>query len=279
MSTHTTPALHERIAFIGGGNMASAIIGGLLKQGLAASQIDVVEPDAAARERLQHHYHVAAQAQPGAALDAASLVVWAVKPQAFKDAALQTRFHTKNALHLSVAAGIRSDSIAHWLGTERVVRAMPNTPALVGKGMTALFARGAVTQADRLLVERVVATTGEHLWVHEEGQLDAVTALSGSGPAYVFYFVEAMIQAGADMGLSREQAQKLAVATFAGASELARASSEPPEILRQRVTSKGGTTHAAISSLEQDGVKTLFMRALHAARRRAKELGDEFGSA
>jgi pyrroline-5-carboxylate reductase len=124
----------------------------------------------------------------------------------------------------------------------------------------------------------VISTTGEHLWLDKEEQLDAVTALSGSGPAYVFFFIEAMVQAGRDMGLSSEQATQLAKATFTGASELARASGEPPELLRQRVTSKGGTTYAAITSMQQDQVDTLFMRAMHAARRRAKELGDEFGA-
>lgn len=265
------------IAFIGGGNMASAILGGLIRKGQAASQIEVVEPFEAAREKLQHTYAVQAQAAPGAGLDRCGLVVWAVKPQAFKEAALQTRFHTRRALHLSVAAGIRSDSIAHWLGTERVVRAMPNTPALVGKGMTGLFARPAVDAHDRELAQGVLDSTGDCVWVEEEQLLDAVTALSGSGPAYVFYFLEAMINAGAEMGLSRDQASRLAVGTFVGAAELARGSREPPEILRQRVTSKGGTTHAAISSMDDDRVRTLFNRAIHAARRRAEELGNEFG--
>jgi pyrroline-5-carboxylate reductase len=271
--------MSERIAFIGGGNMASAIIGGLIGKGHAPSDIDVVEPFAEAQEKLKSSYGIVAQAQPGALLSQAAMVIWAVKPQTFKEAALQVRFHTKNALHLSVAAGIRSDSIARWLGTEKVVRAMPNTPALIGKGMTALFARAAATRADRDWVSQVVATTGEFLWLDAEEQLDAVTALSGSGPAYMFYFMEAMTTAGAEMGLAREQAYQLAVATFIGAGELARNSGEPPEILRQRVTSKGGTTHSAISSMEDDHVKTLFMRAMHAANRRAKELGDEFGGA
>ena len=278
MTSQTPDSRHEHIAFIGGGNMASAIIGGLLKQGLTPKQIDVVEPFAEARDKLQAQFGITALHGPGPALAKASLVVWAVKPQTFKEAALQTRFHTKNALHLSVAAGIRSDSIASWLGTQRIVRAMPNTPALVGKGMTALFGRPAVTAEDRQLVERVIATTGQYLWVDPESQLDAVTALSGSGPAYVFYFLEAMTQAGTDMGLTQEQAHQLAVGTFVGASELARASDDPPAVLRQRVTSKGGTTYAAIMSMEQDNVKNLFMRALHAAKHRARELGDEFGA-
>ncbi len=277
MSNSNSPDPSLRIGFIGGGNMAGAIIGGLIKRGLPARQIEVVEPFAEARDRLKAQHGVTAQELPGAALDHCALVVWAVKPQSFKEAALQTRFHTKHALHLSVAAGIRSDSIARWLASERIVRAMPNTPALIGKGMTGLFARDAVTAADRLLAERVIDTTGAHVWLTQESQLDAVTALSGSGPAYVFYFIEAMVQAGVDMGLSHEQAHQLAVGTFAGAAALARSSNEPPEILRQRVTSKGGTTHAAISAMEQDQVKNLFIRALHAARHRAEELGDEFG--
>jgi pyrroline-5-carboxylate reductase len=266
-----------RIAFIGGGNMASAIIGGLVRQGLAPSQIEVVEPFEAARDKLRNDCGVAAQAVAGPALADAALVVWAVKPQTFKDAAAQARTHVGQALHLSVAAGIRSDSIAAWLGTDRIVRAMPNTPALVGKGMTALFARPAVTAAERASVERVIATTGDFLWVEREDLLDAVTAISGSGPAYVFFFLEAMRQAGVELGLTLEQAQRLAIGTFVGASELARASSDPPEVLRERVTSKGGTTYAAITSMEQDRMKESFVKALHAASRRAGELGDEFG--
>lgn len=276
-TSHST--LNEHIAFIGGGNMASAIIGGLLKQGTPASQIQVVEPFAEQRARLTQQFGVVVHEAPGAALAQAGLVVWAVKPQTFREAAGQSRIHTANALHLSVAAGIRSDSIAQWLGTERIVRAMPNTPALVGRGMTALFARPAVSADDRLAVERVIQPTGDFLWLEDEVQLDAVTALSGSGPAYVFYFLEAMIDAGIGMGLSREKAHQLAVGTFVGASALAQASSDPPEVLRARVTSRGGTTYAALTSMEQDAMKQHFMQALEAARQRAVELGDEFGSA
>ena len=265
------------IAFIGGGNMASAIIGGLIRQGLSAAQIEVVEPFAPARDRLQAQFGVAAQEQPTPQLGRAGLVVWAVKPQAFKEAAAPARAHTAGALHLSVAAGIRSDSIAQWLGTGRIVRSMPNTPALVGKGMTALYARPGVSAEDKRRVEQVIATTGEWLWVADEADLDAVTALSGSGPAYVFFFLEAMTRAGVEMGLTRAQARQLSVATFGGASELARASEDPLEVLRERVTSKGGTTYAAITSMEQDQIQALFIKALHAARRRATELGDEFG--
>ena len=270
---------NDRIAFIGGGNMASAIVGGLIKRGTKPANIQVVEPLEEQAAKLKSQFGVQVEANPGPALGSAGLVVWAVKPQTFKEAAMMARFHTKTALHLSVAAGIRSDSIARWLGTELVVRSMPNTPALIGKGMTAMFARKAVSAANQLAVESVIKTTGDFVWLDDEQQLDAVTAISGSGPAYVFYFIEGMIEAGVDMGLSREQAHKLAVGTFVGASALARASDEPLEILRARVTSKGGTTHAAITSMEQDRLKTLFIRAMHAAKQRARELGDEFGSA
>lgn len=271
----TDPTL--RIAFIGGGNMASAIIGGLIKRGLPAGQIEVVEPFPEAQQALQDKFGITAHAQAGDFLAGVSMVVWAVKPQTFKEAAAPVRAHTPSALHLSVAAGIPSDSIARWLGTDRVVRSMPNTPALIGMGITGLFPRPGVTPDDRRRVEEVAATMGEFLWVEREAQIDAVTALSGSGPAYVFYFLEAMTDAGAGMGLTREQAYKLAVQTFRGASALAHASAEPPEILRQRVTSKGGTTHAAITSLEDHQVKPLFVQAMQAAQQRARELGEEFG--
>jgi pyrroline-5-carboxylate reductase len=267
------------IAFIGGGNMASAIIGGLLKQGVSASNILVVEPFDEARAKLKQLFGIAALSAPDARLARAGLVVWAVKPQTFKEAALQTQAFTTEALHLSVAAGIRSDSIAAWLDNERIIRCMPNTPALIGKGMTALVARAGVTEADKAWAGEVIATTGEFLWLEREEQLDAVTALSGSGPAYMFYFMEAMTEAGAEMGLERAQAYQLAVATFIGAGELARASTEPPEVLRQRVTSKGGTTYAAITSMDESGIKAHFAKALHAARERAREMGDEFGKA
>jgi len=279
MTSLTPDSSNEHIAFIGGGNMASAIIGGLLKRGLAPGRIQVVEPFAEQRAKLAQQFQVEVSETPSALLARATLVVWAVKPQTFREAAQQSRTYTQNALHLSVAAGIRSSTIAGWLGSERVVRAMPNTPALIGQGMTALFARPAATAADRLAVARVVQTTGEHLWLDQEEQLDAVTALSGSGPAYVFYFIEAMIQAGTEMGLSAEQARQLAIGTFVGASALAKEATEPPEVLRARVTSKGGTTYAALTSMEQDGIKAQFMQAMQAARRRASEMGDEFGAA
>jgi pyrroline-5-carboxylate reductase len=267
-----------QIAFIGGGNMASAIIGGLLKRGVAPRQIEVLEPFAEQASRLQSQFGIYVMPSAGPSLSRAQLVVWAVKPQIFREAATPVQAFTQTALHLSVAAGIRSESIAHWLGTERVVRAMPNTPALIGQGITALLARAAVTSDDRQVIESVVETTGEHLWLDREEQLDAVTALSGSGPAYVFYFIEAMMEAGCEMGLDNAQARQLAIGTFVGASALAQASSETPQILRERVTSKGGTTYAALSCMQENDVKALFKEAMQAARKRASELGDEFGT-
>ena len=268
---------NRRIAFIGGGNMASAIVGGLIGQGCLPSLIDVVEPSDQCRDKLRSSYGVQAHAQAAAFLTQADIVIWAVKPQAFKQAVLAVQPYTPPALHLSVAAGIRSQSIARWLGSERVVRAMPNTPALIGKGISALFARPAVTSADRAWVGQVMASTGEFLWLDTEDQLDAVTALSGSGPAYLFYFMEAMVTAGTEMGLSPEHAHKLAVATCVGAGELAQRSGEPLKTLRQRVTSKGGTTDAALRSMQDDDLQAIIINAIYAARRRARELGDEFG--
>ena len=267
----------DSIAFIGGGNMASAIIGGLLKSGRNAGSVIVVEPFDAQRDKLNADFGVKVLAAADASLAGAALVVWAVKPQMFHAAAGPCAAHVGGALHLSVMAGIRSISIATAAGTQRVVRAMPNTPALIGQGISGLFARAAVTADDRTQVEKLLAPTGRSLWVAQEEDLDAVTALSGSGPAYVFYFVEAMVQAALDMGLSAEQGKQLALATFQGATALAQGSDDPPQLLRERVTSKGGTTHAALTSLEASGVKDAFIKALRAAQHRAHELGDEFG--
>ena len=271
--------MRKHIAFIGGGNMASAIISGMIKGGAKSSAIDVIEPLAETRDKLKQQFGISAQTQAGDFLARASMVVWAVKPQNFKEAALMARFHTKKALHLSVAAGIPSSSIAKWLDNERVIRTMPNTPALIGKGITGMFARAAVTSDDRALAEQAISTTGALLWFEKEEALDAVTALSGSGPAYMFYFMEAMTEAGAQMGLTRDQAYALASATFVGAGELARQSTEPPEILRQRVTSKGGTTHAAVTAMDASDIKTHFVQAMLAAQKRAQEMGREFGEA
>lgn len=280
-----TPAAgNERVvAFIGGGNMASAIIGGLIGAGRRATDIVVVEPFEAQRAKLAQAFGIAALPAADARLARAGTVVWAVKPQSFAEAAAACAPHVGQALQLSVMAGIRIESIVRGAclapGNARVVRAMPNTPALIGRGIAGLFATEAVDAAGRGFVETLLAPTGATLWVPREADLDAVTAVSGSGPAYVFYVLEAMMEAAAQMGLTPAQGRQLAIATFDGAAELARRSAESPEALRAQVTSKGGTTHAAITSLEADGVKAAFVRALRAAERRAKELGDEFGRA
>ena len=276
ISPMSTPT-HIDIAFVGGGNMATAIIGGLLRQGRAANSILVIDPVAEQRQRLHDKLGVQTAAGPDSALSQASTVVWAVKPQQFKEAAGACAALCPQALHYSVMAGLRTDDMARLLGSPRIVRAMPNTPALVGQGMTGLFARAEVTAAERERIEQMVAPTGQHLWVQREADLDAVTALSGSGPAYVFLFIETMMQAAQDMGLSAEQGRQLALATFGGATALAAQSPDAPAVLRERVTSKGGTTYAALTSMEASGVKTKFEEALFAAQKRAEELGREFG--
>jgi len=276
-----TQALTPLIACIGGGNMAGAILGGLVGQGVAPDQLTVVEPFEPARAALRQRWGIDAKPDALAAattLAHADLVIWAVKPQVFREAAQPVAPHVRAALQLSVAAGIPSASIARWLGTERVVRAMPNMPALIGQGISGLYARAGVSSADRAQIERVIGTTGEFLWLDDESLLDAVTALSGSGPAYVFLFLDAMVQAGTKMGLTAEQSQRLALATFRGATELASRSDETPEVLRQRVTSKGGTTHAAITHMQSTRLPEHFIDALEAAQRRARELAAEFGA-
>ena len=267
----------EKVAFIGGGNMASALIGGLLKAGRTSESIVVVEPVEAQAQKLVAAFGIYPQAAADERLAATSMVVWAVKPQLFAEAAAPCRAHVGQALQLSVMAGIRSAAIVRATGSERVVRAMPNTPALIGRGIAGLFARPAVSAPERALVEQLLAPTGVTLWVAREEDLDAVTAISGSGPAYVFYIVEAMMQAARELGLSETQGRTLALATFDGATALAQQSPLHPSELRAQVTSKGGTTHAAITSLEADAVAAAFVRALKAAAQRAAELGDEFG--
>jgi pyrroline-5-carboxylate reductase len=265
------------VAFVGGGHMAGALIGGLLKAGQAAGSIIVVDPAEAQRERLARMFGVATLAAADPRLGGAALVVWAVKPQSFRAAAAPCAAFVGAALQLSVMAGIRSDAIAAATGSERIVRAMPNTPALIGRGIAGLYARPGVSAEERARAQALLAPTGATLWVEREADLDAVTALSGSGPAYVFYLVEAMIEAAVEMGLDEAQGRMLALATVDGAAALAQQSPLRPAELRAQVTSKGGTTHAAISSLEADQVGAAIVRAVHAARDRAAELGDEFG--
>ncbi len=258
--------------------MASAIVGGLVAAGRPATSIVVVEPDAARSAELAARFGVIMLGHADVALAGARVVVWAVKPQRFGGAAAPCQAHVGAALQLSVMAGIRSDAIAAATGSERVVRAMPNTPALIGQGIAGLFARPAVGADERRLAEEILASTGEVVWVEHESALDAVTALSGSGPAYVFYLLEAMLAAGQDLGLPPADAKRLAVRTIAGAAALAAGSGETPEVLRRNVTSPGGTTQAAIAVLERSGVKAAFVAAMRAACERARELGDEFGA-
>ena len=253
--------------------MASALIGGLLRSGRPAASILVVEPLEAQRLRLQQRFGLAPLAAADASLASADTVVWAVKPQLFAEAAAPCALHVGQSLQVSVMAGIRSSALVQASGSARVVRTMPNTPALIGQGIAGLYARPEVDTAERAAVEALFAPTGAVLWVDREDDLDAVTALSGSGPAYVFYFLEAMAQAASELGLTPEQGRALAQATFAGAAALAMQSPLSPTALREQVTSKGGTTHAAITALEAAGVKAAFVQALHAARARARELG------
>jgi pyrroline-5-carboxylate reductase len=270
------PTPHRPLAFIGGGNMASAIIGGLLQAGWSAASITVVEPFESQAERLRTQFGLTVLAQAGPPLAAAETVVWAVKPQLFGAASPPCAPYVGAALQLSVMAGIRIAALRRASGSDRVVRAMPNTPALIGLGMTGLVASAAVGTAERAQVGQLLAPTGQLLWFDDEAQLDAVTALSGSGPAYVFYFLEAMVQAGTALGLSAEQSRRLAQQTFTGAAALAAQSHEPLEVLRERVTSKGGTTHAAITSMQAGGVQAALVQAVRAAAQRSRELGLEF---
>lgn len=269
--------------FIGGGNMAAALIGGMSARGTAIADLRVVEPSADARERLSaRHTGLAlfAEAAPEA-LSGAALVVLAVKPQQMRPAARAIAPHlrvTGAPVVLSIAAGIRVADLSRWLGGhDRIVRAMPNTPALVGKGIAGVYARPGVDDAGRALAAAVLAAVGEQVWVDDEAMLDAVTGVSGSGPAYVFYFLEALEQAARELGFGDADARRLAYATFAGAVALAQASPEEPAVLRAQVTSKGGTTECALAAMEADAVKARIVAAVKAAAVRARELGDAFG--
>ena len=269
--------------FIGGGNMATALIGGLLARGVAAGDFRVVEPVAEARTRL-------AARHPGVALHAectrdavagAALIVVAVKPQQMREAAHALAAHVSRApepVILSIAAGIRLADLSRWLGGyRRLVRAMPNTPALIGQGISGLFAASDVDAPGRALARAVVEAAGEVVWVDDEAMLDAVTGVSGSGPAYVFYFIEALEKAAHDLGFNATEARRLAYATFAGSVALAQASPDDPTALRAQVTSKGGTTERAIAALEAGAVGATIVAAVKAAARRAEELGDALG--
>jgi pyrroline-5-carboxylate reductase len=269
----STPDTLPTTAFIGGGNMASAILGGLRRAGVPGPRLCVVEPLAEQRQRLHAAFGVEVLAAPDARIAGCGAVVWAVKPQSFPEAAAALGGSAAAALHLSIMAGVRCATLAAATGAHRIVRAMPNTPALIGRGIAGAYAVEAVEAVGRQQAAALLAATGSLVWVEREADLDAVTALSGSGPAYTFYFLEAMVQAGTEMGLPPAVARQLAQETFAGAAALAMQSDESPQVLRERVTSKGGTTHAAITTLDAGGVREAFVRALHAARDRAEALG------
>ncbi len=267
-----------KIAFIGGGNMAAALLGGLAGKLTAGANIHVIDPNADALLRLRERFGVNTAGSVDAAVAQVDVVVLAVKPQQMKEVAAALLPHIGSQLVLSIAAGIRAVDLSRWLGGHQaIVRAMPNTPALIGQGITGMVATAGVSQEQKDAAEAIMRSVGATVWLAEESLIDPVTAISGSGPAYVFYFIEAMQQAAQEMGLTAEQGTQLAIATFTGAAQLAAQSDEPVSVLRERVTSKGGTTYAALTSMEQSGVKQAIVKALHAAAARGKELGEEFG--
>ena len=267
-----------KITFLGGGNMASALIGGLQNHGIPPGEIAVIEINAESRARLEREYRVRCYAEPDPVSMHCDALVLAVKPQQMRDACLAVKKYLKTQLVISIAAGLRLDALSRWLGGyDRLVRAMPNTPALISSGVTGLYALPSVSEAERLGAERVLNAVGSTVWVNLESQIDAVTAISGSGPAYVFLFIEALQQAAADLGIAPEEGRRLAVETVLGAARLAAQSSEPASVLRERVTSKGGTTAAALASFAADGFPTVIDRGVAAAAARGRELGDELG--
>ena len=269
-----------KIAFIGGGNMATAMLGGLLQQGYRGDDIGVIEVMADARARLQDQFKVRVFAAPDAEVLAAQILVFAVKPQQLADIAKSVANSIAGKLVISIAAGIRSTDLSRWLnGHDNIVRVMPNTPSLVQAGVAGLYAMPSVSIEDRDRAEALMRVVGEVIWVDEDQAIDAVTAVSGSGPAYVFYFIEALQQAALELGLSAAAARTLSLHTFSGAAKLALGSADAPAILRAKVTSKGGTTERGLLALEQAKVKQQIVAAVKQAAQRARELGDEFGQA
>jgi pyrroline-5-carboxylate reductase len=267
-----------KISFIGGGNMATALIGGLAGKLTAGANIHVVDINADALQQLARQFGVTTAQQIDDAIAQSDVVVLAVKPQQMKNVVAQLELHISSQLVLSIAAGIRAIDLSRWMnGHNAIVRTMPNTPALIGKGITGMVAMEGVSKEQRDAADSIMRAVGATVWLDDEALIDPVTAVSGSGPAYVFYFIEAMQQAAQEMGLTQEQGTQLAIATFVGASQLAAQSSDPVSVLRERVTSKGGTTYAALTSMEGSGVKDAIVRAMKAAAERGKELGEEFG--
>ena len=283
MSTQNKANTH--ITFIGGGNMGRALISGLLASGFTSNQLSVVEANAVTALKLHEDFGVqgiGALEQIAFDFSKNNVVVMAIKPQDFNVVAKGLASKLKHAtapgpLILSIAAGIRLQDMSRWLDHARCVRAMPNTPALIGKGITGLFADAAVNADDRQLAETICGAVGQSIWVAEEKLMDAVTAVSGSGPAYVFAFLEAMQSAGEKLGLDTENARKLAYATLEGATQLAHNSDEHAGVLRERVTSKGGTTAAALEVMKQHGWNEILEKAIDAANQRGKAMGDELG--
>ncbi len=264
-----------RIGFIGGGNMARSLVGGLIAGGLDATRLQVAEPDAARRAELDERFGVTTSDDNGAVASAVDVLVLAVKPQVLH--AVVTRLAPvlgpRPPLLISIAAGVRAESIARWLGRPMaLVRAMPNTPALVRSGATALFANPEVSANQRSRAESIMRAVGQTLWIDDEALMDAVTALSGSGPAYFFLFMEALEQAAIDLGLEPGAARLLTLETAQGAARMALSSEEGPAQLRERVTSPGGTTEAALGVFAEGGFAALIARALAAARDRSDEL-------
>lgn len=265
------------ITFIGGGNMASALISGLLQQGYAAEQLHVVEINAESREKIKNTLGVLAVAELADGVKGSDVILLAVKPQQLFELTQKLAPLLNNQLIISIAAGIRATDIIRWLGGyARLVRAMPNTPSLVRSGVAGLYAAPNISELDRKNAESILAAVGSTLWVDDEEMLHTVTAISGSGPAYVFYFIESMQRAGIELGLTPAQARQLSLQTFAGASKLASLSDEDAVVLRARVTSKGGTTEQAIQTMEKNDIQCKIIAAVHAANRRSQELSDEF---
>lgn len=271
-----------KITFLGGGNMANALIGGMRKQGFSVAAMQVVEPVEENREKLMEKFGVRCCAAVDAAALNCEVLILAVKPQQIKNALEpltgQFRDHLVNQLVISVAAGLRLTDISRWLGGyQQLVRCMPNTPALIGAGLTGLFASTAVGREGRDTAEKIMSAVGITLWIETEEQMDAVTAVSGSGPAYVFYFIEALEQAAQALGFDAAMARILAIETFVGAAKLAEQSHVPVSVLRERVSSKGGTTEAALNSFNASGISAAILKGVQAAVARGRELGDEIG--
>jgi pyrroline-5-carboxylate reductase len=267
-----------KIAFLGGGNMASALIGGLIAKGHEASRISVIEMSPAAREKLGARYPVRVTTAPDDAMKGADTLVLAVKPQDMKRALASLGSEVGGALVISVAAGITLETLSRWLnGHRKIVRCMPNTPGLIGAGITGLFASAGVSPAEKQKAEGILRAVGEVVWLSDEKLIDPVTAVSASGPAYVFWFIEQLAAAAVKLGIPKDDALKLAKHTVLGAAKLAMESADSPEILRKNVTSKGGTTEAALKVFEQEKLAERFLRAVEAASKRGEEMGKEWG--